>query len=71
VPVKGQYWLRTAIHDMVSDNVGTVEIPVGVVAQLDPLQQVAAAPAPAPDAAGKPAVPATQAPVPAGGVVTP
>ena len=37
VPVKGQYYLRTAIHDMVSDNVGAVEIPVAAVARLDPL----------------------------------
>jgi VWFA-related protein len=45
VPVKGQYYLRTAIHDMVSDNVGAVEIPIGAVARLDPLKEVAAAPA--------------------------
>jgi VWFA-related protein len=71
VPVKGQYWLRTAIHDMVSDNVGAVEIPVAAVARLDPLQQVAAAPAAAPDATGQPAVPATQTPAPAGATATP
>jgi hypothetical protein len=66
VPVKGQYYIRTAIHDMVSDNVGTVEVPVSVVARLDPLQQLAASPAPAPDA-----TPAAQAPAPAGTVATP
>lgn len=71
VPVKGQYYLRTAIHDMVSDNVGAVEVPVAAVARLDPLQQVAAAPAAAPDATGKPSAPTTQAPAPAGGVTTP
>ena len=43
VPVKGEYYLRTAIHDMVSDRVGAVEVPVATVARLDPLKQVAAA----------------------------
>jgi len=71
VPVKGQYYLRTAIHDLISDNVGAVEVPVAAVARLDPLQQVAAAPAAAPDATGKPAAPAPQTPAPAGGVATP
>jgi VWFA-related protein len=69
VPVKGQYYIRTAIHDMVSDNVGTVEVPVSVVARLDPLQQLAAAPTASPDAT--PAAPAAQAPAPAGTVATP
>jgi hypothetical protein len=75
VPVKGQYYLRTAIHDMVSDNVGAVEIPIGAVARLDPLKEVAAAPAAAPDATGTPAAPApapaNAAPAPAGGGTTP
>jgi len=71
VPVKGQYYLRTAIHDMVSDNVGAVEIPITAVARLDPLKEVAAAPAAAPDATGTPAAPATQAPAPDGKAVTP
>ena len=75
VPVRGQYFLRTAIHDMVSDNVGAVEIPIGVVARLDPLKDVAAAPAAAPDATGTPAspapAPANAAPAPAGGGTTP
>jgi len=43
VPVKGKYFLRTAIHDMVSDNVGAVEVPVDAVSRLDPLKEVAAA----------------------------
>jgi hypothetical protein len=68
VPVKGQYYLRTAIHDLVSDNVGAVEVPVSAVARLDPLQQLAAAP-PSPDAT--PAAPAMQAPAPAGRAATP
>ena len=37
VPVKGEHYLRTAIHDMVSDNVGAVEVPVAAVARLEPL----------------------------------
>ena len=71
VPVKGQYYLRTAIHDMVSDNVGAVEIPIGAVARLDPLKEVAAAPAAAPDATGQPATPTSQTPAPAGATATP
>lgn len=38
VPVKGEYYLRTAIHDLISDRVGAVEVPVAAVARLDPLQ---------------------------------
>ncbi len=43
VPVRGQYYLRTAIHDMISDRVGAVEVPIAEVAHLDPLQAPAAA----------------------------
>src|SRR5580698_5667183 len=46
VPVKGQYFIRTAIHDMVSDRVGAVEIPVSAVARLTPLKQVASSSGP-------------------------
>ncbi len=48
VPVRGQYYLRTAIHDMVSDKVGAVEIPIAQVARLDPLAPPPAVPAAAP-----------------------
>jgi hypothetical protein len=41
VPVKGQYFIRTAIHDLVSDRVGAVEIPVTAVAKLQPLKTLA------------------------------
>jgi VWFA-related protein len=34
VPVKGEYYLRTAIHDTDSDRVGAVEIPVGLIPSL-------------------------------------
>jgi VWFA-related protein len=57
VPAKGQYYLRTAIHDLVSDRVGAVEVPVAAVARLDPLKEIAAVPAPAPHATGKPTTP--------------
>jgi len=50
VPVKGQYYLRTAIHDLNSDRVGAVEVPVASVAHLAPLD-APPAPPPAPAAA--------------------
>jgi VWFA-related protein len=66
VPVKGEHYLRTAIHDMVSDNVGAVEVPVAAVARLEPLQPlpaVSSVPAPGftpnePDASATAAAPA-------------
>jgi len=64
VPVKGQYYLRTAIHDMVSDRVGAVEIPIGAVARLEPLKALPAVPNFEPTAQPGPATP-TAAPVPA------
>ena len=48
VPLKGRYFLRTAIHDLNSDRVGAVEIPVTQVAHLEPLKSVASSSAPAP-----------------------
>ena len=56
VPVKGEYFVRTAIHDMVSDRVGAVEVPVESIARLEPLQQVAAS-TPEPTAAPAVSVP--------------
>jgi hypothetical protein len=41
VPLKGQYFLRTAIHDLNSDRVGSLEIPVSAVANLAPLKTAA------------------------------
>jgi VWFA-related protein len=79
VPVKGEHYLRTAIHDLVSDRVGAVEIPVAQVAKLDPLKEppvasntapAAAAPAATP-AGPTPAAPALQPVAPAGGAATP
>jgi VWFA-related protein len=70
VPVKGEHYLRTAIHDLISDRVGAVEIPVAQVAKLDPLKELPMAsntapsvPATAPDSAAPTAPPAAAAPV--------
>lgn len=41
VPVKGDYFLRTAIHDLNSDKVGAVEVAVAQVKRLDPLKTIA------------------------------
>jgi VWFA-related protein len=65
VPVKGQYFLRTAIHDMISDRVGAVEVPIAAVARLEPLKPLPAVNAPAvmlPPDAPAPAAPAPAAP---------
>ena len=48
VPLKGRYFLRTAIHDLNSDRVDAVEIPVTQVAHLEPLKSVVSSSAPAP-----------------------
>ena len=74
VPVKGEHYLRTAIHDMVSDKVGAVEVPVAAVARLEPLQPLPAVPSAAapgftpnePDASATAAAPAAGATAPAG-----
>lgn len=68
VPVNGVHFLRTAIHDLVSDRVGAVEIPVAQVARLEPLKELPAAsdavPA-APDASAPATTPAAPASAPA------
>jgi hypothetical protein len=72
VPVKGQYFIRTAIHDMVSDQVGAVEIPISAVARLTPLKTIASSSGPEPsgpvlqDLSGAPrgTAPAPAAPAP-------
>jgi VWFA-related protein len=74
VPVKGEHYLRTAIHDMVSDKVGAVEIPVAAVARLEPLAPLPAVPSSAaagftpgePDAAATAAAPAAGGTAPTG-----
>ncbi len=37
VPLKGEYYLRSAVHDVESDRIGAVEVPVASVAGLTPL----------------------------------
>ncbi len=75
VPVKGQYFIRTAIHDMVSDRVGAVEIPVAAVARLTPLKTLASTSGPEPagpvlqDLSG--GRPGNAAPAPGGPAVPP
>jgi VWFA-related protein len=34
VPVKGEYFIRAAVHDLTSDKVGAIEVPVASVAHL-------------------------------------
>jgi len=74
VPIKGEYYIRTAIHDLNSDNVGAMEVAVAQVRQLAPLKQVAEAPADAPiapDAAGTDSAPNPVAPAQTAPTATP
>ena len=32
VPAKGEYYLRSGIHDLIGDRIGTVEVPVSAIA---------------------------------------
>jgi VWFA-related protein len=41
VPVAGEYFLRTSVHDLDTDRYGSVEIPVASVAKLAPLPAAA------------------------------
>jgi VWFA-related protein len=43
VPADGQYYLRTAIHDLETDRFGAVELPVASIANLTPVAASAAA----------------------------
>jgi VWFA-related protein len=68
VPVKGHYYLRCAIHDMVSDRVGAVEIPVTAVARLEPLQPLPEVPgveSTSPALPAAPSAPVVSTPTPA------
>ncbi len=51
VPVKGEYYFRIGIHDLNSDHVGAVELPVSDVSKLTPLatEGAVATPASAPN----------------------
>jgi VWFA-related protein len=37
VPIQGEYFIRTAVHDMRTGRVGAVEVPVAAIANLPPL----------------------------------
>jgi VWFA-related protein len=41
VPVRGEYFLRVAVHDHAGGHTGAVEIPVSTIASLPPLQESA------------------------------
>ncbi len=43
VPVKGEYFLRVAVHDKTGGHTGAVEIPVGEIASLPPIADAPAA----------------------------
>jgi hypothetical protein len=45
VPVKGEYYLRVGVHDLTTDRVGAVELPISVVSILPPLSAMSAVPA--------------------------
>lgn len=68
VPVKGHYYLRCAIHDMVSDRVGAVEIPITAVAKLEPLQPLPPVPGVESTSPALPAAPSATVPAPAAAV---
>ena len=74
VPVKGEYYIRTGVHDLTSGRIGAVEVPVASVARLQPLDALPPSVAPPPSAgaapansvpAAQPATPTAPAPVPA------
>jgi VWFA-related protein len=64
VPIKGQSFLRIGLHDLASDRVGAVEIPVASVAKLKPVETGAPAAAPAPATAAPTKAPPTLGPPP-------
>ncbi|MEZ2345722.1 VWA domain-containing protein [Terriglobus sp. RCC_193] len=41
VPVKGEYFLRIVVHDVVTDKIGAVEVPIDNVRKLAPLHAAA------------------------------
>jgi VWFA-related protein len=44
VPVNGDYYLRTSVHDLETDRYGSVELPVASVAKLPPLTAAVTSP---------------------------
>jgi len=47
VPVKGEYYLRVGVHDLLTNHVGALELPVSAASNLPPLAATGAAPSPA------------------------
>jgi hypothetical protein len=47
VPVKGEYFLRIGVHDLATNRVGAVEVPVYAVSRLTPWSARAPLTAPA------------------------
>jgi VWFA-related protein len=47
VPMKGEYYLRVGVHDLLTDHIGAVELPVAAVSNFPPLSAASVAPAPA------------------------
>ncbi|MGD0736550.1 MAG: VWA domain-containing protein [Terracidiphilus sp.] len=47
VPAKGDYFLRVGVHDLLTNHVGAVELPVSAVSNLPPLTAAGSAPPPA------------------------
>jgi hypothetical protein len=41
VPVNGEYYIRTSVHDLETDRYGSVEVPVASVVKLPPLTAAA------------------------------
>jgi VWFA-related protein len=48
VPLKGTYFLRIGLHDLVTNHIGAVEVPVAAVKNLPPITTSAATEPPAP-----------------------
>jgi len=66
VPVKGDYSIRTAVHDLTNNRIGSIEINVGGIKNLPPLSTLETAPAAKPAAPPPPAAapPAAATPPP-------
>ncbi len=61
VPVKGTYYIRTGVHDLKTNRIGSTEVSVAAVKNLPPASTLAQPPAPAQPAPAQPA-PAPPAP---------
>ncbi|ADW68320.1 VWA domain-containing protein [Granulicella tundricola] len=57
VPVKGQYTLRVAMHDLHNNNIGVTELPIAAVKNLPPVPVPAQSPTPHTEAPSPPSKP--------------